>query len=380
MAVPQFKEIRRSYGFDEVAIVPGQVTINPEQADMSMTIGDLKFDIPVLASAMDAVVSPSFAINLGKMGGMAVLNLEGLWSRYTDAEDRLAEVAESPLEEATALLQKLYTAPILEELVAQRVQEIKAGGVTCAVAVTPMRAKRFAPIAVEAGADMLVVQSTVTTAKHISKSYHGLVFSELVKEINVPVVVGNCVGYEVALELMENGIHGILVGIGPGAACTSREVVGIGVPQVTATMDCAAAREEYFHRTGRYVTVITDGGIRTGGDFCKSLVSGADGVMIGTPFAQAAEAPGRGHNWGMATPDPALPRGNRISVGTKGTLKEVLFGPSSRTDGTMNLTGALRACMGMVGAFNIRELQQTELIYAPDIKAEGKIYQIAQGR
>jgi IMP dehydrogenase len=380
MAVPQFKEIRRSYGFDEVAIVPGQVTINPEQADMSMTIGDLKFDIPVLASAMDAVVSPSFAINLGKMGGMAVLNLEGLWSRYTDAEDRLAEVAESPLEEATVLLQKLYTAPILEELVAQRIQEIKAGGVTCAVAVTPMRAKRFASIAVEAGADMLVVQSTVTTAKHISKSYHGLVFSELVKEINVPVVVGNCVGYEVALELMENGIHGILVGIGPGAACTSREVVGIGVPQVTATMDCAAAREEYFHRTGRYVTVITDGGIRTGGDFCKSLVSGADGVMIGTPFAQAAEAPGRGHNWGMATPDPALPRGTRISVGTKGTLKEVLFGPSSRTDGTMNLTGALRACMGMVGAFNIRELQQTELIYAPDIKAEGKIYQIAQGR
>ncbi len=380
MAVPQFKEIRRSYGFDEVAIVPGQVTINPEQADMSMTIGDLKFDIPVLASAMDAVVSPNFAIHLGKMGGMAVLNLEGLWSRYTDAEDRLAEVAESPLEEATALLQKLYTAPILEELIAQRVQEIKAGGVTCAVAVTPMRAKRFAPIAVEAGADMLVVQSTVTTAKHISKSYHGLVFSELVKEINVPVVVGNCVGYEVALELMENGIHGILVGIGPGAACTSREVVGIGVPQVTATMDCAAAREEYFHRTGRYVTVITDGGIRTGGDFCKSLVAGADGVMIGTPFAQAAEAPGRGHNWGMATPDPALPRGTRISVGTKGTLKEVLFGPSSRTDGTMNLTGALRACMGMVGAFNIRELQQTELIYAPDIKAEGKIYQIAQGR
>ena len=380
MAVPQFKEIRRSYGFDEVAIVPGQVTINPEQADMSMTIGDLKFDIPVLASAMDAVVSPNFAIHLGKMGGMAVLNLEGLWSRYTDAEDRLAEVAESPLEEATALLQKLYTAPILEELIAQRVQEIKAGGVTCAVAVTPMRAKRFAPIAVEAGADMLVVQSTVTTAKHISKSYHGLVFSELVKEINVPVVVGNCVGYEVALELMENGIHGILVGIGPGAACTSREVVGIGVPQVTATMDCAAAREEYFHRTGRYVTVITDGGIRTGGDFCKSLVAGADGVMIGTPFAQAAEAPGRGHNWGMATPDPALPRGTRISVGTKGTLKEVLFGPSSRTDGTMNLTGALRACMGMVGAFNIRELQQTELIYAPDIKAEGKSYQIAQGR
>jgi IMP dehydrogenase len=380
MAVPQFKEIRRSYGFDEVAIVPGQVTINPEQTDMSMSIGDLKFDIPVMASAMDAIVSPSFAIQMGKKGGIAVLNLEGLWTRYQDAEDKLAEVAETPLEQATALLQSLYTAPIQEELVAQRVHEIKAGNVKCAVAVTPQRAKRFAPIAVEAGADMLVVQSTVTTAKHISKSYHGLVFSELVEQIKIPVVVGNCVGYDVALELMENGIQGLLVGIGPGAACTSREVVGIGVPQVTATMDCAAAREEYLHRTGRYVSVITDGGIRTGGDVCKSFVAGADGVMIGTPFAQAAEAPGRGHNWGMATPDPALPRGTRISVGIKGTLQEVLFGPSSRTDGTMNLTGALRACMGMVGAFNLRELQQTELIYAPDIKAEGKIYQIAQGR
>ncbi|MEC9140344.1 MAG: GuaB3 family IMP dehydrogenase-related protein [Chloroflexota bacterium] len=380
MPLPQFKEIRRSYGFDEVAIVPGQVTINPEQADMSLAIGDLKFDIPVLASAMDAIVSPNFAVHMGKIGGMAVLNLEGIWTRYQDAEDKLAEVAETPLEEATALLQKLYTAPIQEELIAKRVHEIKSGNVACAVAVTPQRAKRFAPIAVDAGADVLVVQSTVTTAKHISKSYHGLVFSELVEQVKIPVVVGNCVGYDVALELMENGIQGILVGIGPGAACTSREVVGIGVPQVTATMDCAAAREEYLQRTGRYVAVITDGGIRTGGDVCKSFVAGADGVMLGTPFAQAAEAPGRGYNWGMATPDPALPRGTRISVGTKGTLEQVLFGPSSRTDGTMNLTGALRACMGMVGAFNIRELQQTELIYAPDIKAEGKIYQMAQGR
>ena len=380
MTLPQFKEIRRSYGFDEVAIVPGQVTINPEQADMSLTIGDLKFDIPVIASAMDAIVSPNFAVHMGKIGGMAVLNLEGIWTRYRDAEDKLAEVAETPLEEATALLQRLYTAPIQEELIAQRVHEIKSGNVACAVAVTPQRAKRFAPIAVDAGADVLVVQSTVTTAKHISKSYHGLVFSELVEQVGIPVVVGNCVSYDVALELMENGIQGLLVGIGPGAACTSREVVGIGVPQVTATMDCAAAREEYLQRTGRYVAVITDGGIRTGGDVCKSFVAGADGIMLGTPFAQAAEAPGRGYNWGMATPDPALPRGTRISVGTKGTLEQVLFGPSSQTDGTMNLTGALRACMGMVGAFNIRELQQTGLIYAPDIKAEGKIYQMAQGR
>ncbi|MCH7785942.1 MAG: GuaB3 family IMP dehydrogenase-related protein [Chloroflexi bacterium] len=376
MAVPQFKEIRRSYGFDEVAIVPGQVTINPEQADMSMSIGDLKFDIPIMASAMDAIVSPSFAIQMGKKGGIAVLNLEGLWTRYQDAEDKLAEVAETPLEQATALLQSLYTAPIQEELVAQRVHEIKAGDVKCAVAVTPQRAKRFAPIAVEAGADMLVVQSTVTTAKHISKSYHGLVFSELVEQIKIPVVVGNCVGYDVALELMENGIQGLLVGIGPGAACTSREVVGIGVPQVTATMDCAAAREEYLHRTGKYVSVITDGGIRTGGDVCKSFVAGADGVMLGTPFAQAIEAPGKGHNWGMANPHPALPRGTRVDVGVKGTLKQIFFGPTSRTDGTQNLIGALRVCMGMIGASTIQEMHNAEMVVAPSIKTEGKHFQL----
>ena len=377
MGAPRFKEVRRSYGFDEVAIVPGQVTINPEQADMSLTIGEHHFSVPVLASAMDAVVSPDFAVKMGKLGGLAVLNLEGLWTRYPDAADKLAEVAETPIEEATSLLQRLYQEPVQDELVAQRVQEIKAGDVRCAVAVTPQRAKRLAPIAVEAGADVVVVQSTVTTARHISKSYRGLIFSELVEQIRRPVIVGNCVGYDVALELMENGISGLLVGIGPGAACTSREVVGICVPQVTATMDCAAAREEYLHRTGRYVAVITDGGIRTGGDFCKSMVAGADGVMLGTPFAQSVEAPGRGYNWGMATPDPALPRGTRIKVGTKGTLEEVLFGPSSRTDGTMNLTGALRACMGMVGAFNIREFQQTDLVYAPDIKMEGKAFQLA---
>ena len=323
------------------------------------------------------MVSPDFAVKMGKLGGLAVLNLEGLWTRYPDAADKLAEVAETPIEEATALLQRLYQTPVQDELVAQRVQEIKSGDVKCAVAVTPQRAKRFAPIAVEAGADVVVVQSTVTTARHISKSYRGLIFSELVEQIRRPVIVGNCVGYDVALELMENGISGLLVGIGPGAACTSREVVGIGVPQVTATMDCAAAREEYLHRTGRYVAVITDGGIRTGGDFCKSMVAGADGVMLGTPFAQSVEAPGRGYNWGMATPDPALPRGTRIRVGTKGTLEEMLYGPSSRTDGTMNLTGALRACMGMVGAFNIREFQQTELVYAPDIKMEGKAFQLS---
>jgi len=377
MAIPQFKEVRRAYGFDEVAIVPGQVTINPDQTSVEFTLGPYTFDIPILASAMDAVVSPAFAIRMGKLGGLAVLNLEGVWTRYEDADAVLEEIAQAPQEEATPLLQKVYSAPIREDLVGRRVQEVKAGGVVCAVAVTPQNTKRLAPLAVEAGADILVVQATVTTARHISKSYRGLIFSELVEQVKVPVVVGNTVTYSATLELMEQGIHAVLVGVGPGAACTTREVVGVGVPQVTATMDCAAAREEYFRRTGRYVPVITDGGIRTGGDLCKAIASGADAVMLGTPLAQSVEAPGRGYNWGMATPHPALPRGTRIRVGTKGTLEEILFGPSRVTDGTMNLVGALRVGMGMVGAFTIRDMQRAELIYAPDIKLEGKAFQMA---
>ncbi|MFN3974088.1 MAG: GuaB3 family IMP dehydrogenase-related protein [Dehalococcoidia bacterium] len=374
----QFKEIRRAYGFDEVAIVPGQVTINPDQTNIDFLLGPYRFAIPFLASAMDAVVSPSFAVSMGKAGGLAVLNLEGVWTRYEDADVVLQQVAEAPQEEVTALLQKVYTAPIKEHLVGQRIQEIKEGGVVCAVAVTPQNTKRLAPIAVEAGADILVVQATVTTARHISKSYRGLIFSELVQQVKVPVIVGNCVTYSAALELMETGVHGILVGVGPGAACTTREVVGVGVPQVTATMDCAAAREEYYRQTGRYVAVITDGGMRTGGEVCKAFASGADALMLGTPFAQAREAPGRGYNWGMATPHAALPRGTRVKVGVKGSLQEILFGPSRVTDGTMNLVGALRVSMGMVGAFTIRDFQRAELIYAPDIKTEGKAFQMAQ--
>ena len=380
MGEPTFKQIGRAYGFDEVAITPGAVTINPEQADISLTIDHDTFAIPVLASAMDAVTSPDFAIQMDRMGGMAVLNLEGLWTRYDDASGVLAELAEAPLDEVTSLLQKLYTAPIREDLIARRVQEIKAGGAKCAVSVTPQRTKKLSPAAVEAGTDILVVQATVTTARHTSKSQRGLVLSELVDTVNIPVVVGNCATYGVARELMDEGVHGVLVGIGPGAACTTREVVGVGIPQISATIECAAARDEHLHRTERYVTVITDGGIRTGGDLCKSLVAGADGVMLGTPFAQAIEAPGQGYNWGMATPDPALPRGTRIRVGTRASLDEILNGPSSVSDGTMNLMGALRACMGMVGASTIRELQQAGLVYAPDIKMEGKAFQIAQGR
>jgi IMP dehydrogenase len=378
MGIPLFKELRRAYGFDEVAIVPGQVTINPDMASTQMVIGSHTFDLPILASAMDAVVSPSFASLMYKKGGLGVLNLEGIYTRCQDPYTVLEEIASSPQAEVTGLLQKVYSVPVRHDLVGSCIESVKGSGATCAVAVTPQNAKRLSPIAVEAGADILVVQSTVTTARHISRSYKGLVLSELMEQVKVPVLVGNCVGYETALELMETGIDGLLVGVGPGAACTTREVVGVGVPQVTATLDCAAAREEYFKRTGRYVTVITDGGIRTGGDLCKSLVAGADGVMLGTPLAQAKEAPGGGFNWGMANPHPELPRGTRIKVGTKGTLKQILYGPTSVTDGTQNLAGALRVAMGMCGAFNIKELHKAEMVIAPSIKTEGKIFQLAR--
>ena len=372
-----FKELERSYGFDEVAIVPGQVTINPDLTSTKMTIGDISLDIPVLASAMDGAVSPHFATLMHQMGGLGVLNAEGLYTRYEDPYSVLEEIMSIPQSEITEHLQQVYSEPVQEQLVAQRVQEIRESGATCAVSFTPQNTKRMSPVAVEAGADMVVVQSTVTTARHMSRSYRGLIFSEMVSSLKVPVVVGNCVTYSVAQELMEPGIDGILVGVGPGAACTTREVVGVGVPQVTATLECAAAREDYFRRTGRYVTVITDGGIRTGGDFCKAIASGADGVMLGTPFAQAEEAPGRGYNWGMANPHPELPRGTRINVGTKGTLQQILYGPTSKTDGTQNLIGALRVCMGMCGAYTVRDLHKAEMVVAPSIKTEGKYFQMS---
>ena len=378
MSVPFFKEIRRAYGFDEVAISPGQVTVNPDMTSTQMTIGELVLDIPILASSMDAVVSPAFASLMHRKGGLGVLNLEGIYTRYDDPHTVLEEIASAPQSGVTTLLQRIYSEPVKENLVGSCVESVKRTGATCAVAVTPQNTKRTSGAAVEAGADVLVVQSTVTTARHISRSYTGLIFSDLTKQLDVPVVVGNCVGYATALELMETGISGLLVGVGPGAACTTREVVGVGVPQVTATLDCAAAREEHLKRTGKHVTIITDGGIRTGGDLCKALVAGADGVMLGTPLAQAREAPGGGFNWGMANPHPELPRGTRINVGTKGTLKEILHGPTSVTDGTQNLVGALKVALGMCGAMNIRELQQAEMIIAPSIKTEGKIFQLAR--
>ncbi len=377
MAIPQFKEIRPTYGFEEVAIVPGDVTINPDQTNIDLEIGHLRFTIPVLASAMDAVVSPGFAVRMSQAGGLGVLNLEGVYSRYDDPQEAIDRIVESPPESATGLLQQMYSAPIREELIGKWIHEIKSAGATCAVSVTPQNAKRLSPLAVEAGADLLVVQSTVTTARHISKSYRGLIFSELAEQVDVPVIVGNCVTYNASLELMETGVDGILVGVGPGAACTTREVTGVGVPQVSATLECAAAREEHLRRTGKYVAVITDGGIRTGGDLCKAIAAGADGVMLGTPFAQTQEAPGKGFNWGMATPHPALPRGTRINAGTKGTLEQLLFGPTSRTDGTQNLISALRVCMGMCGAFTIRDMHRAEMVIAPAIRTEGKVFQMA---
>ena len=341
MARRLLKELPRAYGFDEVAIVPGAVTINPEMTSTRMSIGPHSFEAPVIASAMDGSMSPRFAGLMHEMGGLGALNGEGLYTRYDDPYSVLETIISMPQSEVTEYLQEAYDRPVQEKLIGERVQEIKGAGAVAAIAFTPQTTKRYSPLAVEAGADIIIVQSTVTTARHISRSYRGLIFSDLVASLKVPVMVGNCVTYDVASELMDTGVDAVLVGVGPGAACTTREVTGVGVPQVTATLECAAAREDYFQRTGRYVSIITDGGLRTGGDVCKAVASGADGVMLGTPFAQAAEAPGRGYNWGMANAHPELPRGTRVSVGTKGTLRQLLHGPSNVTNGTQNLVGAL---------------------------------------
>ena len=371
------KSLRRAYGFEEVAIVPGQVTLNPDQTDVSFAVGDRTFDLPILAAAMDGVVDPQFAATYSKAGGLAALNLEGVHGRYENPDEVLREVIDTPPDKVTSTLQRIYSAPLKAEYMGQTIERMKALGATVAVSVTPANTKALIGTIVDAGADYFVCQSTVTTARHISKSPTGLHFDDLIGQIPIPVIVGNTVSYGGTLELMEAGVAGVLVGVGPGAACTSREVLGIGVPQVTATMDTAAARDEYFRRTGRYVPIITDGGIRSGGDLCKALVAGADAVMLGSIFAGTSEAPGKGYHWGMATPHPALPRGTRIRVGVRASLDRVLHGPTDRTDGTENLIGAIRTAMGMVGASTIREFQQAEMILAPAIKTEGKQLQLA---
>lgn len=376
MTTPRFKPLRRAYGFDEVAIVPGDITTNPDQTNIDFKIDHFTFSIPILAAAMDAVTDVNFAILMSKLGGLAVLNLEGLQTRYDNPQEILAEIAQAPDVEVTQLLQKVYSQPIKENLIGERIKAIKKAGAVCAVSVTPANTKRFAPIAAEAGADIFIVQSTVTTARHISKSYQGLIFSELRQSIPMPIIVGNCVSYSACLELMRTGISGVLVGVGPGAACTTREVLGIGVPQVTATMECAAARNDYLNESGRYVPVITDGGISKGGDLCKAFASGADAVMLGSIFAQAKEAPGRGYHWGMSHPHPTLPRGTRIRVGTTGTLEQILFGPASVTDGSQNLIGALRTGMSLCGALTIPDMHRAEMVIAPAITTEGKWWQL----
>ena len=374
------REARRAYGFDEVALVPGLTTINPEDCDAATKIGGITLKIPIIASAMDGVVDVRFAIEMSKLGGLAVLNSEGIQTRYENPDRILQAIVNAGPEEATSLLQKVYKEPIKESLLAQRIKQIKKAGGKAAISAIPKRAERFADIALKAGADFFFIQSTVTSSKHESSNYASVDFSKICKKLGkkVPVIIGNCVTYGAALSLMESGASAILVGIGPGAACTSRGVLGLGVPQVTATVDCAAARDFFFKKTGKYISIITDGGMVTSGDICKAFASGADAAMIGSGLAKAVEAPGRGFHWGMAMPDRYLPRGTRIKVGTTASLKEILLGPANVDDGTQNLVGALKVAMGSLGAHNLKEMQLVEIIIAPDIKSEGKVYQKAQ--
>jgi len=378
MYVGRNRKARRSYGFDEIALVPGDVTINPNEVDTTWVLSGQKYEVPILAAAMDGVVDVKFAIEMGRLGGLAVLNLEGVHTRYRDPNEFYDKIAHADNEKSTQLFQEIYKKEIEEELIALRIEEIKKGGAPAVVSAIPQKADRYGDIAQEAGVDVFVVQSTVTTPIHVSSEYKSLDFEKFCKKMKVPVIVGNSVTYKTALDLMATGIDALLVGIGPGAACTTRGVLGIGVPQVTATADSAAARNDYYVKTGKYVPIITDGGMSTGGDVCKAFASGADAVMIGSAFAKAEEAPGRGYHWGMATPHANLPRGTRIYVGTSGTLDQILYGPAALDDGSQNLVGALRTSMGSIGAASIREMQRAEIVIAPSIISEGKIFQRAQ--
>ena len=369
---------RRCYGFDEIALVPGDVTLNPNEVNTTWRVGKNKFKVPIIAAAMDGVVDVKFAIEFGKMGGFAVLNLEGVQTRYDNPNQVLDKIAKATPQKATELVQSLYTKPIKEKLIIKRIKEIKKAGVPAVVSAIPQRAVKFGKIAQDAGCDIFVVQSTVTTVKHLTSEYEVLNFKKFCKSMKIPVIVGNTCSYKTSLDLMKAGVNGLLVGIGPGAACTTRGVLGIGIPQVTTTVDCAAARDDYYKKSGRYVSIITDGGMSRGGDICKAFASGADAVMVGSAFARAKEAPGRGFHWGMATPHANLPRGTRVNVGTTGTLKEILYGPARLDDGTQNLMGALMTSMGSLGAKDIKAMNNVEIIIAPSIQTEGKVFQVAQ--
>ncbi|NQT29675.1 MAG: GuaB3 family IMP dehydrogenase-related protein [Candidatus Saganbacteria bacterium] len=378
IALGKSKKTRRAYGFDEISLVPSIVTVNPEDTDVSVEIGGKKLEIPIIASAMDGVVSPKTAILMSKLGGFGVLNLQGVWSRYEDAEKILEQIASVSKDEYVPLMQKIYQKPIEKKLIEKRIKEIKAGSGIAAVSSTPQDALELGPIARDAGADIFVLQSTVISTKHKSSTSKALDIKEFCKMMRVPVLVGNCVTYEVALTLMGTGIAGVLVGIGPGAACTSRGVLGVGVPMATAIADCVAAREAYLKENNIYVPIIADGGMVSGGDICKAIACGADAVMIGSPIARSIESPGGEYHWGMATPSPTLPRGSRIRVGNIGNLAEILLGPAKYDDGSMNLVGALRTSMGTLGATTLKEMQHVEIVIAPSILTEGKVYQKAQ--
>jgi IMP dehydrogenase len=373
------KTARRAYGMDEIALVPGRRTLDPQLADTGWEIGGVQRDIPIIASAMDGVVDVAMAVRLSQMGALGVLNLEGIQTRYADPNPILDQIAQVDVDGFVTLMQRLYAEPIKPELIRQRIQEIKSQGGIAAVSATPAGASQFGQAVAEAGADLFFIQATVVSTAHLSpESITPLDLAQFCKDMPIPVILGNCVTYEVTLDLMNAGAAGVLVGIGPGAACTSRGVLGVGVPQATAIADCSAARDDFFKQTGKYIPVIADGGLVTGGDVCKCIACGADAVMMGSPFARAQEAPGRGFHWGMATPSPLLPRGTRINVGTTGTLEQILTGPAKLDDGTHNFLGALKTSMGTLGAKDLKEMQQVEVIIAPSLLTEGKVYQKAQ--
>lgn len=369
---------RQTFGFDEVAIAPGTVTMDPELTDTSWQLGTLTLPIPILGASLDAVVDPSFAVALGKLGGLAVMYVEGIYAKYADPQAVIEQIINADMEDVVPLIQEIYREPIKDELILRRVGEVKAAGVPCAISATPMNAERIARLLGPGAVDAFAVIATVTTVRHLAERYAAPNFAAIKDAIRTNLIIGNCVTYEAALELMEAGADAILVGVGPGAICTTRRVCGLGVPQVTATADCAAAREDYARVTGRRVAIVTDGGIRSGGDLCKAIAAGADAVMLGSQLAASREAPAKGYSWGMATSSPNLPRGTRIHVGVRGALEEILFGPAKRDDGLMNYIGALKLSMSQVGARTLREMQQAELVIAPSLPTEGKTEQRAQ--
>jgi IMP dehydrogenase len=366
------KKARRAYGFDDIAIVPSRRTRDPDDVDITWTLGPYRFELPLLASAMDGVVSPETAGILGRLGGLAVLNLEGIWTRYEDADALLERIATLDREDATREMQEIYAEPVKPELIAQRIEEIKAQGVVAAASLTPQKVEQWHEIALEAGLDILVIQGTVISAEHVSTQGHVLNLKEFVREVPVPVVLGGCASYSTGLHLMRTGAAGVLVGVGPGAACTTRGVLGIGVPQATAIADVAAARSQHMLETGEYCKVIADGGMRTGGDVAKAIACGADAVMVGSPLARAYEAPGHGFHWGMATFHSSLPRGARVATVQNGTMEEIVQGPAHENDGTFNIMGGLRTSMATCGYQDIAEFNRAELMIAPSLQTEGK--------